>query len=109
MKKEENEYFNAIISGLNESLDFSKGKLKSVKRRRVSIALIPVYNAKKIKEIRQSLNLSQTVFAEAIGVSVKTIEAWESGRNKPQGPASRFLKLLEQDDRFLEEHQILCI
>ena len=49
------------------------------------------------------------IFAEAIGVSVKTIEAWESGRNKPQGPASRFLQLLDQDHHFLEEHQILCI
>ena len=54
-------------------------------------------------------NLSQMVFADAIGVSVKTVEAWESGRNKPQEPASRFLKRLEQDDHFLEKHKRLCI
>jgi putative transcriptional regulator len=70
---------------------------------------VPEYNADRIKKIRESLNLSQMLFAEAMGVSIKTIEAWEAGRNKPQGPASRFLQLLEQDSHFLEEHQILCI
>lgn len=109
MKKNENSYFDTIMSGLNESLEFSKGNLKDVKRRKINIAPVPEYNAKKIKSIRLSLNLSQMIFAEAIGVSVKTVEAWESGRNKPQGPASRFLKLLEQDHSFLEEHKILSI
>ncbi|MDC7239917.1 MAG: type II toxin-antitoxin system MqsA family antitoxin [Spirochaetales bacterium] len=107
MKKNTNSYFDSIMSGLNESLEFSKGNLKNVKKRRVSIAPIPEYNAKKIKSIRESLNLTQMIFAEVIGVSIKTVEAWESGRNKPQGPASRFLNLLEQDQDFLEEYKIL--
>ncbi|MDC7236040.1 MAG: type II toxin-antitoxin system MqsA family antitoxin [Spirochaetales bacterium] len=109
MKEKENNYFDSIMSGLNESFEFSKGNLKNVKRRKVSIAPIPEYNSKKIKSIRQSLNLSQMIFAEVIGVSVKTIEAWESGRNKPQGPASRFLMLLEQNHDFLEENKILSV
>jgi len=106
---ENNTYFNSIMTGLDEALEVSKGELKTVKRRKVTVSPVPEYNAVKIKKIRESLNLSQMIFAEAMGVSVKTIEAWESGRNKPQGPASRFLQLLEQDNRFLEEHQILCI
>ena len=36
---------------------------------------------------------------------VKTVEAWESGRNIPMGPASRVLDLLSEDktvaDRFV--------
>ncbi|MDC7239069.1 MAG: type II toxin-antitoxin system MqsA family antitoxin [Spirochaetales bacterium] len=108
MKKNDT-YFDSIMSGLNESLEYSKGNLDNVKRRKVSIAPIPDYNAKKIKSIRESLNLTQMIFAEVIGVSVKTVEAWEAGRNKPQGPASRFLNLLEQDRNFLEEYKILSI
>lgn len=107
MKNKENTYFNSIMTGLNEAIEVSKG-LKTVRRRKVTVSPVPEYNANKIKEIREALNLSQMIFAEAIGVSVKTVEAWESGRNKPQGPASRFLQLLDQDHRFLEEHQILC-
>ena len=103
---ENNTYFNSIMTGLNEALEVSKGRLKTVKRRKVTVSPLPEYNADRIKKIRESLNLSQMIFAEAMGVSIKTIEAWESGRNKPQGPASRFLQILEQDNRFLEEHQI---
>lgn len=109
MENKENTYFNSIMTGLNEALKVSKGHIKAVKRRKVTLSPVPVYDANKIKKIRESLNLSQMIFAEALGVSVKTVEAWESGRNKPQGPASRFLHLLEQDNHFLEDHQILCI
>ncbi len=92
MKK--NTYFNSIMTGLNEALEVSNGNLKNVKRRKVTVSPVPEYNATKIKKIRESLNLSQMIIAEAIGLSIKTVEAWESGRNKPQGPASRFLQLL---------------
>jgi putative transcriptional regulator len=33
-----------------------------------------------------------------MGVSVKTVEAWEKGTNKPIGTARRMLSLLQQDD-----------
>ena len=109
MSKDKNMYFENIMSGLNESLEFSKGNMKKVRRKKVTVSPVPKYSAKKIKQIRESLNLSQTVFAEALGVSVKTVEAWESGRNHPQGPASRVLQLLEKDHGILKEHMILSI
>ncbi len=101
--------FNSILTGLNQALEYEKGLLPSVKRRRVTISPLPEYKAEKIKAIRNTLNLSQMIFAEAIGVSIKTVEAWESGRNKPQGPALRMLQVLETDYRFLENHNIICI
>ncbi|MBN2737540.1 MAG: helix-turn-helix domain-containing protein [Spirochaetales bacterium] len=109
MKKGENTYFNSIMTGLNEALEFSKGNLPNITRRKVTILSIPKYNAVKIKKIRKSMKLTQSIFAEVLGVSVKTVEAWESGRNKPQGPASRVLQLLEMDHSILEDHKILCI
>lgn len=101
--------FNSILTGLNQALEHEKGLLPSVKRRKVTISPLPQYKADRIKSIRNTLNLSQMVFAKAIGVSVKTIEAWESGRNKPQGPALRMLQVLETDNNFLEKHNIICI
>lgn len=109
MNKEKNPYYDSIMTGLNDSLEYSKGNLPNVKRRTVSITPVPQYDALKIKKIRQSLNLTQMIFAEALGVSIKTVEAWESGRNHPQGPASRFLQLLEMDNKLLEDHKILCV
>jgi len=109
MNKDEKTYLDSIMTGLNESLKYSKGNLPNVKKRKVSITPIPIYDASKIKKIRKSLNLTQMIFAEALGVSIKTVEAWESGRNRPQGPASRVLQLLEMDTSLLEDHKILCI
>jgi len=109
MSKEDKTYFDSIMAGLNEALEYSKGHLPNVKKRTVTISPVPKYDASKIKEIRKSLNLTQMIFAEVLGVSIKTVEAWESGRNHPQGPASRFLQMLEMDNKLLEEHHILAI
>jgi len=38
------------------------------------------------------------VFAYYMGVSQKTVEAWESGRTHPTGPVFRLLYLLDNDD-----------
>ena len=51
----------------------------------------------KIKEIRSSTGLSQPLFAMAMGVSVKTLESWEQGRNTPSGSAARLLEIIEMD------------
>ena len=38
--------------------------------------------------------MTQTVFANYMGVSKKTVEAWELGRTHPTGPAYRLLDIL---------------
>lgn len=108
MKKKEST-FSSIMTGLNQALEHEKGNLPSVKRRKVTISPLPEYKADKIRAIRNALNLSQMLFAGALGVSIKTVEAWESGRNKPQGPALRMLQVLEEENNFLEKHNIICI
>lgn len=37
-----------------------------------------------IKEIRKQTNMTQAEFAEYFGISVRTIEAWESRRKAPE-------------------------
>ena len=103
-----NNIFNSIVTGLNEAIKYEKGNLnKKVKVRNVIIEKIPKYQEKQIKEIRNKLKLTQAVFAEVLGVSIKTVEAWESGRNIPNGSAQRILDLLKKDNSFLEKHKIL--
>jgi putative transcriptional regulator len=45
--------------------------------------------------------LSQVMFAGSLGVSPKTVEAWENGRNKPEGASRRLLEIVRDDPRFL--------
>lgn len=56
-----------------------------------------MFNADEVKRIRHSTEMSQKVFASYMGVSDKTVEAWEAGTNHPSGAASRLLSLMEQD------------
>ncbi|WP_081795625.1 helix-turn-helix domain-containing protein [Butyrivibrio sp. MC2021] len=53
--------------------------------------------AEDVKRIRNTTGMSQKTFASYMGVSDKTVEAWESGTNHPSGAASRILNMMEID------------
>jgi len=45
------------------------------------------------KEIRERLGLSQNKFAKLLGISTSTLQNWEQGRRKPDGPAKVLLNV----------------
>lgn len=53
------------------------------------------FSSNEVKSLRESLNKSQTEFANLLGVSVSTLRNWEQGRRKPMGPAQALLKLVK--------------
>ena len=61
------------------------------------IALEPAkeFTAEDVKNIRVRNHLTQSLLAKFLCVSKKTVEAWESGRNQPNGPSRRLLELLD--------------
>ncbi len=100
------EAFESIMRGLGEVKAHHEGKLK-LKTTAIEIAPLPVYDAKAVKALRLALGLSQTVFAQVLGVAKKTIEAWEAGRNVPSGAACRFLEVLRKDHGFIQRERIV--
>lgn len=74
---------------------------------RMAVAPIPSYTADDIKHIRLSTGLTQRMFAEAMGVSQKAVEAWEAGKNAPAGPAVRMLGFLQSDPNLFDKTQII--
>lgn len=88
--------YESIIQGLNEAIEYEKGNLKA-KTVRMSIAPLPDMESSQVKSIRKSLDMTQGMFAAVMGVSVKTVEAWEAGTNTPSGVARRMLSLLQSD------------
>ena len=46
-----------------------------------------------VKAIRARLGKSQSQFALMIGVSVSTLQNWEQGRRRPEGPAQALLRV----------------
>lgn len=56
-----------------------------------------------VKSLRQELNMTQRVFAGALGVSEKTVEKWESGGNPIKGAASRIMYLIKNQPSLMNE------
>lgn len=77
-----------ILDGIKEIKRFKKGEIK-LKTRTLA-------EPSPAKTIRKKLQLSQSSFASLMGVSTRTIQDWEQGRRKPQGPAKSLLRIAEQ-------------
>ena len=95
--------YNSILAGLNEAIEDAQNTEKILKRNTVTIVPVKEYHAADIQKIRKSTGLSQRLFAGYLGVSKKTVEAWEAGINQPSGAASRLLNMMEMNDHLLEE------
>ena len=97
----DNSVFSSIMTGLNEALDDSVGKKQKLKRNTIIIEPVRVYEADEVKKIRKTVGMSQKIFASYLGVSDKTVEAWEAGTNHPSGAASRLLSMMEMDNNIV--------
>ena len=106
----ENKAFESIMNGLTESLAYAKGDASKARKMSVTVAELPQYHDKEIKQIREDLNLTQKNFAFVLGASPKTVEAWESGRNIPQGTAQRFLQVLRAGGKkLLQDYNVVTV
>ena len=68
---------------------------------------IKTFSAEDIKKIRKKTHTTQGFLANWLGVSKKTVQAWEAGRNIPNGTSARLLALLDEKivgiDVFMEK------
>ena len=53
-------------------------------------------------QARTALSLSQTEFANLLGISVRTLHQWEQGRRQPTGAARMLLKIARLQPRLLK-------
>ena len=56
-----------------------------------------VVNLPSVKAIRERTGLSQSRFAELLGVSVRTLQDWEQGRRAPSGAARTLLLIAHRN------------
>ena len=73
-----------------------EGRKGTGKAKEKTYMILPVkeYNGKEIRDVRMKAGMTQSVFASYMGVSIKTVEAWEGGRTHPTGPVFRLLDIL---------------
>lgn len=56
-----------------------------------------VFNVPGVASIREKTGLSQSRFAELLGVSVRTLQDWEQGRRAPSGAARTLLLIADRN------------
>lgn len=68
--------------------------------RRVVLDLQPhAYTAEQVKDTRKLLRASQALFAQFLGVSPKTVRAWEQGKS-PSDIACRFMDEIQRNPEY---------
>ena len=85
------DFFSGIEEGLKEALAYEKGSARS--RTFARKRSLPEIN---VKAERESLAMTQKAFAGVLGVSTRTVEAWETGRSTPSPTARNLMYLISQ-------------
>jgi putative transcriptional regulator len=60
-----------------------------------------VINVPDVAKVREKTGLSQSRFAELLGVSMRTLQDWEQGRRAPSGAARTLLLIADRSPRVL--------
>ena len=87
--------FDNLVGSIREAGKIRRGEMEASRTYQFAPA--------DIKSIRQRLKKSQAEFAMMIGVSISTLQNWEQGRRRPEGPARALLKIAaERPDAVIE-------
>ena len=85
------EMFMELTKSLKEAAAISRKELKPSRKFIVEVL--------DVKEIRQKIGLSQTMFAQLIGVKLKTLQNWEQHRRHPSGAATALLTIVSREPK----------
>ena len=87
--------FDQLIASVKQAGAIKRGKMRPGRRIQM--------NPADIKTIRKKLDKSQSEFALMIGVSVSTLQNWEQGRRRPEGPARALLKIASENPEMVAQ------
>lgn len=95
--------YTDIVSSLDELHVAAMGTATGIVVHARAIKEVESFSPQQIKEIRINSNMTQKTFAACIGVSAKSVEAWEGGSSRPDGAARRLLGLMKEHPDFAEK------
>ena len=73
--------------------EFEKDLLESIRQAKRSEGRVTQVAVTAATEARLKLGVSQSAFAQLLGVSVHTLQEWEQGRREPSGAARTLLRI----------------
>lgn len=88
------EDFKDLLNAVQEAVEHYEGRRHDL-RTTILPAVPERMNAAAIRALRERIGTSQAVFAMALNVSTKTVQAWESGARVPDGGNLKLLRVAE--------------
>lgn len=88
------------IAELNEN-DFARALLCTQRQR---IMAGEIKSGKDVADLRAFVGLTQAQFASALGISIRTLQGWEQGRRRPEGPSLALLRIAARHPRMIREN-----
>ena len=76
-----------------EMTEFEKDLLESIRQAKRGEGRVTKVAVTAATEARMKLGVSQSAFAQLLGVSVRTLQEWEQGRREPSGAARTLLRI----------------
>ena len=61
----------------------------------------PGWDARRIKALREHLDMSQAAMAGQMGIRQQTVSEWELGRYEPRGASARLLSIIADRGGFI--------
>jgi putative transcriptional regulator len=82
---------------LFEYLEQSLSEAAAIRRGELQPSRVTEISAPDAKSIRSKVGMSQSEFAQLIGVKVATLRNWEQHRRRPTGAAAALLTIVEKE------------
>ena len=93
--------FEQLIGGVNEVIAHLDGK-QTLRKTVITVPdEPPAYTAAEVRQLRETLQLSQGLFAKVLNVSVNTVRKWEQDERHPSGPSARLLQIAQVHPEYL--------
>ena len=78
--------------------------LESVRQMKAgNAARVTRVEVNEVADARQKSGLSQAEFAEALGISKRTLQEWEQGRRSPSGAARTLIRIAKRHPEIVRE------
>ena len=87
--------FDRLVASVKQAGAIRRGQLKPGR--------VTEFRPEDVRAIRGKLEKSQEEFALMIGVSVATLQNWEQGRRRPEGPARALLRVAAKNPQAIVE------
>jgi putative transcriptional regulator len=93
--------FEQLIGGVNEVIAHLDGK-QTLRKTVITVPdEPPAYTAAEVRQLRETLQLSQGLFAKILNVSVNTVRKWEQDERHPSGSSARLLQIAQVHPEYL--------